>query len=61
VGVEADAIAAAATRLLSEPDLYARRAVPSRVFGDGRAAERIASVLLREASGGTGGPRLARR
>jgi UDP-N-acetylglucosamine 2-epimerase (non-hydrolysing) len=60
VGTSADAIAEAATRLLRDPDLYARRAVPSAVFGDGRAAERIAAVLLREASAGTGGPLPAR-
>jgi UDP-N-acetylglucosamine 2-epimerase (non-hydrolysing) len=60
VGTSADAIAEAAARLLRDPVLYARRAVPSAVFGDGRAAERIAAVLLREASAGTGGPLPAR-
>jgi UDP-N-acetylglucosamine 2-epimerase len=55
VGTDAEAIAGAASRLLRDEALYARRAVPSGVFGDGRAGERIAAVLLREASGGTGG------
>lgn len=55
VGTSAEAIAEAAGRLLSDPAAYARRASPSAVFGDGHAGERIAEVLLREASGGTGG------
>ncbi|MET0552562.1 MAG: UDP-N-acetylglucosamine 2-epimerase (non-hydrolyzing) [Vicinamibacteria bacterium] len=55
VGTDAAAIAAAAARLLSDPVLYARRAAPSSVFGDGRAGERIAEVLLREASAETAG------
>jgi UDP-N-acetylglucosamine 2-epimerase (non-hydrolysing) len=55
VGTDAAAIAQAAERLLSDPALYARRATPSGVFGDGHAGERIAEVLLREASAGTGG------
>ena len=60
VGTAADAIAEAAGRLLRDPAAYARRAVPSAVFGDGHAAERIAAVLLRGASGGTPGPPRAR-
>ena len=60
VGTDADAIASAAERLLGDPAEYARRAVPSAAFGDGRAAERIAAVLLREASAGTGGRPSAR-
>jgi UDP-N-acetylglucosamine 2-epimerase len=56
VGTDAAAIAGAAGRLLRDGALYAKRAVPSTVFGDGRAAERIAAVLLREASAGTAGP-----
>jgi UDP-N-acetylglucosamine 2-epimerase (non-hydrolysing) len=55
VGTDAAAIAEAAGRLLSDPALYARRAAPSSVFGDGRAGERIAEILLREASGETAG------
>jgi UDP-N-acetylglucosamine 2-epimerase (non-hydrolysing) len=55
VGTDAGAIAEAAGRLLSDPALYARRATPSAVFGDGRAGDRIAEVLLREASAGTAG------
>jgi UDP-N-acetylglucosamine 2-epimerase (non-hydrolysing) len=61
VGTDASAIAEAAARLLRDGALYARRAVPSSVFGDGRAAERIAGVLLRGASGGTGGRSRARQ
>ena len=60
VGTSAESIAEAATRLLRDPVLYARRAVPTTAFGDGRAAERIAAVLVREASVGTGGPSPAR-
>jgi UDP-N-acetylglucosamine 2-epimerase len=60
VGTDAGAIAGAAGRLLRDAALYARRAVPSTVFGDGRAAERIAAELLREASAGTGGRPSAR-
>ncbi|HET9317138.1 MAG TPA: UDP-N-acetylglucosamine 2-epimerase (non-hydrolyzing) [Vicinamibacteria bacterium] len=61
VGTDAGAIAIAASRLLRDDALYARRAVPSAVFGDGRAAERIAAVLVRGASAGTAGPPSARR
>lgn len=53
VGLDAETIAAAAGRLLSDAALYARRAAPSAVFGDGRAGQRIAEVLVREASAGT--------
>lgn len=60
VGTDAAVIAAAAARLLSDAALYARRAAPSDVFGDGRAGERIAEVLLREASAGTGDRSLPR-
>lgn len=60
VGTDAHAIADAAGRLLRDPGEYARRAVPSTAFGDGRAAERIAAVLVREASGGTAGRPSAR-
>lgn len=60
VGTDAESIAEAAGRLLRDAALYARRAVPSAVFGDGHAAERIADVLLRGASGGTGGRTPAR-
>ncbi|MBD3235794.1 MAG: UDP-N-acetylglucosamine 2-epimerase (non-hydrolyzing) [Candidatus Eisenbacteria bacterium] len=38
-----------ATRLLSDPRQYARMARRAPVFGDGRAAERIARALLGEA------------
>jgi UDP-N-acetylglucosamine 2-epimerase len=60
VGTDAAAITEAAARLLSDAALYARRAAPSDVFGDGRAGERIAEVLLREASARTGDRSLPR-
>ena len=42
VGTEVDGIMAAATRLLSEPDHYERRAKKVFPYGDGSAAEKIA-------------------
>lgn len=45
VGTDAGRVAESARRLLTDPELYARRAVPTDVFGDGRAGERIAEVL----------------
>jgi len=45
VGPEADALFAAAVRLLQDDAAHARRAVPSAAFGDGKAAERIARIL----------------
>jgi len=47
VGVEPEAIADAARRLLTDPALHARRAVPTDVFGDGCSAARIAAILAR--------------
>ena len=47
VGPDADRIVASATRLLRDPQVYARRARPTSAFGDGRAGARIADVLLR--------------
>jgi UDP-N-acetylglucosamine 2-epimerase len=47
VGPDADRIVASATRLLRDPEAYARRARPTSAFGDGRAGARIADVLLR--------------
>src|SRR5262245_33628617 len=46
VGPDADRIVAAATRLLGDREAYAARARPTSSFGDGRAAPRIAQVLL---------------
>lgn len=46
VGTVPDAIGAAVEELLSDEQAYRRMAVPTRPFGDGRAAERIAATLL---------------
>jgi UDP-N-acetylglucosamine 2-epimerase (non-hydrolysing) len=46
VGPEADALFAAAARLLDDEAAHARRALPTKAFGDGRAGQRIARVLL---------------
>jgi UDP-N-acetylglucosamine 2-epimerase len=46
VGPDADNIVEAADRLLGDARAYQRRAVPTQVFGDGHAAERIISILL---------------
>jgi UDP-N-acetylglucosamine 2-epimerase (non-hydrolysing) len=45
VGPEAEALFAAAARLLQDDAAHARRAIPSGAFGDGKAAERIARIL----------------
>ena len=45
VGPDADAIVQAAERLLGDAAAYRARAVPTDVFGDGRAAERIVTIL----------------
>ena len=42
VGPDAERIFEAASRLLGRPEAHARRAAPTSVFGDGRAAPRIA-------------------
>lgn len=47
-GPEADRISGAAQRLLTDEGAYRARAVPTQVFGDGRAAERIVRVLSQE-------------
>ena len=47
VGPDTDRIFEAASRLLRDPAARARRARPTSAFGDGRAAPRIAEVLLR--------------
>lgn len=46
VGTDPDRLAATARRLLTDPALHAERAVPTDAFGDGRAGERIAELLL---------------
>ncbi len=46
VGTDAERIAAAGHRLLTDPQAHAARAVRSDVFGDGRAGERIVELLL---------------
>jgi UDP-N-acetylglucosamine 2-epimerase (non-hydrolysing) len=45
VGTNVDEIVGAATRLLRDPDHYARMAVAHDPYGDGRAGERIADLL----------------
>lgn len=49
VGTDEERIVAEATRLLSDPESYAAVARRANPYGDGRAAERIATVL----AGGT--------
>ena len=46
VAPEADALFSAAAGLLGDEAAHARRARPTKAFGDGHAAERIAGVLL---------------
>jgi UDP-N-acetylglucosamine 2-epimerase (non-hydrolysing) len=46
VAPEAGALFDAAARLLDDEGAHARRSVPTNAFGDGRAGERIARVLL---------------
>ncbi len=48
VGTDAEALLAAARALLTDPVLYARRAVPTDVFGDGFAGQHIARRLAAE-------------
>lgn len=45
VGVEPQVIVAAATELMENPALYLRMAQPRELYGDGRAAQRIAGIL----------------
>ena len=49
VGTDRDRIVAEGARLLDDPDARARFGVPRSLFGDGHAAERIASDLAGEA------------
>jgi len=46
VGPEAEPLFAAAARLLQDDAAHALRAIPTTAFGDGKAAPRIARVLL---------------
>jgi len=52
VGHDRAAIIAAANRLLSDPDAYARMARAANPYGDGRAAPRIVAWLLARLRGG---------
>ena len=45
VGTSPDAIGNAIDELVANPAAYARMAIASRPFGDGRASERIADIL----------------
>ena len=53
VGHDRRAIVAAANRLLSDPDAYARMARAVNPYGDGRAAPRIVAWLLARLRGGS--------
>ena len=46
VGTDTDTVVAEAERLLDNADAYRARSVVSNPFGDGRAAQRIADVLV---------------
>ncbi|MCS7208709.1 MAG: UDP-N-acetylglucosamine 2-epimerase (non-hydrolyzing) [Fimbriimonadales bacterium] len=52
VGTAPEQIVAEATHLLSDADAYAQMARSINPYGDGRAAERIREILLRELGGG---------
>jgi UDP-N-acetylglucosamine 2-epimerase (non-hydrolysing) len=52
VGHDRAAIVAAANRLLSDPDAYARMARAANPYGDGHAAPRIVAWLLARLRGG---------
>lgn len=47
VGTDRQQIVSEATRLLDDPDLYAKMAKAANPYGDGHAAERIIQALLR--------------
>jgi len=51
VGTDADAIVAAVTRLLTDPDAYARMSRAHNPYGDGQACGRIVDALLAWAGG----------
>jgi UDP-N-acetylglucosamine 2-epimerase (non-hydrolysing) len=48
VGIEEESIIAAATRLLTDEDVYRAMARPLDLYGDGQAGERIAAILTGE-------------
>ncbi|MDR6788260.1 UDP-N-acetylglucosamine 2-epimerase (non-hydrolyzing) [Sphingomonas sp. BE138] len=54
VGTDPVRIVAAATELLDDPDAYAAMAVTRDCYGDGRAATRIADILVRTMTGEAG-------
>jgi UDP-N-acetylglucosamine 2-epimerase (non-hydrolysing) len=56
VGTDPDAIVAAASHLLAERSAHARMARPVSPFGDGRAAERIADIIVARARAGLSKP-----
>lgn len=45
VGSNADAIYQAADELIHDAELYARMSMPSNIYGDGHASERISAIL----------------
>jgi UDP-N-acetylglucosamine 2-epimerase (non-hydrolysing) len=60
VGTSPDAIGNAIDELVANPAAYARMAIASRPFGDGRASERIADILCgREAPSSAHPPAVA--
>lgn len=54
VGTDPEAIVRETARLLDDPAAYADRAVPRTLFGDGRAAGRIAEIIVAWADRGRG-------
>ena len=56
VGTDTQAIVTEASRLLSDPDAYARMAHAVSPYGDGQASARIADALCRRPRGLAGGP-----
>lgn len=48
VGTQRDVIVRNACELLDDPSVYARMAAAGNPFGDGRAAERIVDILMRD-------------
>ena len=56
VGTSPDAIGNAIDELVASPAAYARMAIASRPFGDGRASERIADILCGRAGAVIGAP-----
>jgi UDP-N-acetylglucosamine 2-epimerase (non-hydrolysing) len=50
IGVEANAIIAAFTELMENPEVYQRMAQHRELFGDGLAGQRIANILRKHSS-----------